>query len=357
MAASRLPDLRDDAVRHRLTGYLRDNWSPTAEVAALSRADGGFSNETWFLDIAGSSAVEHVVLRRQALIGPLEPYDLEREAAVLTALRIASEVPVPEVFGYCGDRSIMGSPFTLIERLDGEVPDYRSVPQYPPWSEPTSRTKMAESILAALAGIQRAPWREESLSALLDNPDGRTPPVVGRVQAWLDKLDLRLGDSASLPVLRDAGHWLVANAPPLPPDDGVVVHGDFRVGNFIWAGTTVTAVLDWEGASVGDPLEDLGYFCHPMARLRAPSLMGMLVPYDELAAIYEAEFGRALDAKRAHYYLIYALYFHLSSLVAGLASAYDGADFRVGLGYTKFAVTTTSLIDHIRAYEEGTHVL
>jgi hypothetical protein len=103
--------------------------------------------------------------------------------------------------------------------------------------------------------------------------------------------------------------------------------------------------------------EDLGYLCHPMARTRNPSLMGMLVPLDELAGIVEAELGRPLDLRRVHYYLVYALFFHLSTLVAGVAAAFEGADLRAGLGYSKFARVTRELIGHMQSYEDGDHVL
>jgi len=351
--APRLPDLRTDSeLRERFAEYLREHWPGGAEVTGLTRADGGFSNETWLLDLAGG---ESVVLRRQALVGPLEPYDLERESAVLKGLRQLSDVPVPEVYLYCGDASVLGSPFTLIERLDGDVPDYRSLPEYPPWAEPGNRTAMAEEVIRALSLIQAARWDEEPLASLLapDHPD--RPPVVGRVLGWLAKLDDRVGRHALLPVLRDTAAWLVENAPE--SDERVMVHGDFRVGNFIWHGTQLTAVLDWEGAGVGDPFEDLGYMCHPMARVRDPSLMGMLVPIEEMCAIFEARMGRPVDMRRVHYYLIFALFFHLSTLVLGYASARDGADLRAGLGYSKFARVTRELIEHMNAYERGSHVL
>jgi len=353
--ATRLPDLRSDACLIALAEYLHENWSSGASVAGLRRAEAGFSNETWFLTIAVGANTETVVLRRQALAGPLEPYDLEREAGILTALKECSDIPVPDVYRYCGDSAILGSPFTLIERLVGAVPDYRSLPEYPGWSDPRQRTRMAEEVLRALALIQGARWREEPLASLISTSDNDEPPVVARVRWWLSKLDRTVGADRLLPVLRDAAAWLIDNAPPT--GEQVLVHGDFRVGNFVCEGMTIIAVLDWEGAGVGDAFEDLGYFCHPMARVRDPSLMGMLVPLDELSRIFEAQMGRAIEMRRVHYYLIYALYFHLSTLVSGFAAAINGADLRAGLGYSKFGRTTSALIDHMRAYEEGNHVL
>jgi hypothetical protein len=83
----------------------------------------------------------------------------------------------------------------------------------------------------------------------------------------------------------------------------------------------------------------------------------MLVPLPELAELYESELGRELDPVRLHYYVIYALYFHLYTLVSGMVSAVNGADLRVALGYSKMARVTAELVSNMRAFEEGNHVL
>jgi hypothetical protein len=150
--------------------------------------------------------------------------------------------------------------------------------------------------------------------------------------------------------------WLLDNAPARRAD-WVLVHGDYRVGNLVWRAGRIVAVLDWEGAGIGDPLEDLGYACHPIMRVQAPELMAMLVPLSELAGIVESELGWAIDPARLHYYVIYALYFHLYTFVSGMVSAVNGADLRVALGYAKLNLGARELVSHMRSFEEGNHVL
>jgi aminoglycoside phosphotransferase (APT) family kinase protein len=352
-----LPDLADLATQRDLLVYLRSRWVPSAVLDGIKRADGGFSSETWFVDLQLNGRAETLVLRRQAFVGPLEPYDLAREVGVLQALA-GTGVPVPAVRFLCEDTEVVGAPFVLMERIDGDVPDYRNLPEFPPWRDSANRRAMARELLRVLACIQDVDWRADSfLNGLLPAlPTPTAPPVLARVAGILAKLELQVGTHGIPPVLTETAAWLVDNAPARPAD-WVLVHGDYRVGNLIWRDNAILAVLDWEGAGIGDPLEDLGYACHPIARVRAPELMAMLVPLPELAQIYERETGRTLDLPRLHFYLIYALYFHLYTLVSGIVSATNGADLRVALGYAKLDRVTRELISHMEAFEAGRHVL
>ena len=78
---------------------------------------------------------------------------------------------------------------------------------------------------------------------------------------------------------------------------------------------------------------------------------------DELERIYVAETGEELDRRRLHYFVIYAVYFHLYTLVSSVVAATNGADFRVALGYAKYPRATAELVRHMDAWERGSHVL
>lgn len=355
--AAELPGLADPAVQAPLVAHLRGHLADEVAIDGVRRTDGGFSSETWFVDLRLDGRPECMVLRRQAVVGPLEPYDLGREVGVIQALRDA-RVPAPEIRLYCDDAAVIGAPFVLMERIEGTIPDYRNLPELPAWSDPSTRSAMGRQVVRTLAAIQAVDWRGDPRLRLLlpagTGPD--TPPVLARVQAILAKLELQVGPRRVLPVLAETAAWLVDHAPHAV-EDWVLVHGDYRVGNFIWQETKIVGVLDWEGAGIGDPLEDLGYACHPIMRARAPELMAMLVPFDELSRIYERQFARALDLPRLHYYVIYALYFHLHTFVTGMVAAVNGADMRVGLGYSKLHRVGAELIRQMQAFEEGRHVL
>jgi aminoglycoside phosphotransferase (APT) family kinase protein len=352
---SELPSLADEGQRQRLVEVLCAGWGGDVEVTRLERAEGGFSNETWFLDVLRADVSEQLVLRRQALVGPLEPYDLGREAAIVEALA-GTAVPVPEVRLFCGDPVPIGSPFMVMSLIEGTVPEYRNLPELAAWADPVNRSAMAREVVRMLALVQRASWERGRLAEAVGGSPSERPPVLAKVRRILETLEWQVGAAAVPPVLRETAAWLAEN-PPAGDMDWVLVHGDWKMGNFIWRDEAIVAVLDWEEAGIGDPFEDLGYLCHPVMRSRAPELMGMLVPLPELAAIYESELGRPLDLERVHYYMIYALYFHLYTLVSGMVSAVNGADLRVGLGYPKFQRATRELVVHMRAFEAGSHVL
>jgi aminoglycoside phosphotransferase (APT) family kinase protein len=352
-----LPDLRGEAVQAALLRYLQDHLDNHVGLEEVRRTEGGFSSETWLLDLRIDGGPECLVLRRQASVGPLEPYDLAREVGVLQALR-DSRVPVPAIRLFCPDGGVIGAPFVLMERIAGAIPDYRNLPELPRWSDPAERSAMGRRLVQVLAAIQAVDWRADpQLSALLPlGASANAPPVLARVEAILAKLALQVGRLGIPPVLVETAAWLHDHA-PRGDEDWVLVHGDYRVGNFVWRGHEIVGVLDWEGAGIGDPLEDLGYACHPIMRARAPELMAMLVPLSELTRIYERELGRTLDLPRLHYYLIYALYFHLHTFVTGMVAAVNGADLRVGLGYAKLHRVSAELIRQMQAFEKGHHAL
>jgi aminoglycoside phosphotransferase (APT) family kinase protein len=356
--ASSSPDLGERGTARRLAEHLQAHGLPQAELIGARRADGGFSSETWFIDVCTGGHTDTLVLRRQAIVGPLEPYDLAREVAVIEALQ-GTAVPVPRVIHFCSDSAVLGSPFVILERIEGEIPEYRSLPRYPRWSDPVQRTRMASDLLRALAAIHAVDWAADArLVALLpDLPGERTPPVVHRIARIRDLLRTMCGPLGVPPVLEETAAFLLDEAPPLPAADRVLVHGDFRVGNLIWHDEGIAAVLDWEGAGIGDPLEDLGYACHPIAREQAPELLMMLVPSPELARMHRELLGSEIDAPRLHFYVIYALYFHLYTFVSATIAALNGAPIRLALGYAKLERVTRSLIAHMRAYEVGDHAL
>jgi len=98
----------------------------------------------------------------------------------------------------------------------------------------------------------------------------------------------RTEDWPAHPIFGHAAGWCREHAPDGPPQDMVIVHGDYKVGNFIWRDDRIVALLDLEGATLGDPRQDLGYACHPAMREAQPELMAMLAPLADLLGRYES---------------------------------------------------------------------
>jgi aminoglycoside phosphotransferase (APT) family kinase protein len=350
-----------------LDRWLQANCFPEmvrAEVTAAARVAGGNSYETWFLTVTDSAddaaAAADVVMRREPIAGPLEPYDILREAQILKGLE-STDVPAPRVLGACADRGIADRPFEIIERLSGDVPDYRNVTSHDDWRRPGGRQHMTREFMRGLASIQSVEWRAPGFGNAfgLDGSETLRPLVHRMIDARVSTVDRHLDDGwPPVPSFYDAAAWLKRHAPDAPADELVLVHGDYRVGNFMWSDHTLTSILDWEGADVGDPLQDLGYACHNVMRQKRPDLMAMLAPFEEFVTAYEQATGRTVDVQRLHYWVVYGLFYHLWTILMALpAVAHRAAKPRVALTYFKVSQCSVFLAQQIEAFEAGHDVV
>ena len=212
----------------------------------IERVRGGHSNETFFIR-RGS---QEWVLRRPPR-GPLLPtaHDVLREYRVLKALN-TTDVPVPRVILACDDVSIIDAPFYLMERLHGLV--IRS--ELPPFAgDAAGRVALSRSLIDALAALHTVDWQAVGLGDF-GKPEGYLERQVRRWTGQLEKSRQR-----PLPDLDAVTAWLTAHMPISGP--ATIVHGDFRIDNAMYASDRpeVIAILDWEMATIGDPLADVGY--------------------------------------------------------------------------------------------------
>jgi aminoglycoside phosphotransferase (APT) family kinase protein len=242
------------------------------DVVGLVQLSGGASRETWAFDVVnGGGATRPLILQRQR---PGALGDIDLEARVLVAARAAG-VPAPEVVTWSTDGGLLGAPFTIVARVDGETIARRILRD--------AEFAAARSRLAGQFG--------RAAAALRDIDPGEVPglPVVevGHYRAMVDEL------GQPHPTFELAFRWLEANRPdPTPPQ---VVHGDFRLGNVIVGPEGLRAVIDWELAHVGDPLEDLGWMCVKSWRYRGPGRVAGVGEVAELLDAYEESCGVRVD--------------------------------------------------------------
>jgi aminoglycoside phosphotransferase (APT) family kinase protein len=248
---------------------------PGAEVVDLSRLSGGASRETWSLDAVGRDGrARPLVLQRERAGGVRTGGGMAAEAALIRAAG-AEGVPVPEVVA-AGDDDGLGAPWLLAARLDGETIPRRILRE---GELADARPQLTAQIARAAAGIHRIP---PSQVHGLEDQD--------QVGQFRDLLDL-LGQPH--PVFELGFRWLEANRPaPVPP---AVVHGDLRLGNLIVGPEGLRAVLDWELAHLGDPLEDLGWLCVRSWRFGGPGRVGGVGDREELCAVYGDASGRDVE--------------------------------------------------------------
>ncbi len=204
----------------------------------------GHSNVTFALSTG-------VVLRRPPR-GPLPPsaHDVLREARLLLALE-PSAVRTPRVLAVCEDPAVIGAPFYVMERIDGVV-----ITDALPGAldGPEQRARVADELIDSLVELHAADWAGLGLGGF-GRPTGYLERQLRRFTGLWEHNRTR-----DLNEVEEVGAWLEANVPDSP--DATIVHGDYRLGNAIYSAAAparLLAVLDWEMATIGDPLADVGY--------------------------------------------------------------------------------------------------
>jgi aminoglycoside phosphotransferase (APT) family kinase protein len=236
-----------------LERFLDAHGLGSGELQAAPIGD-GHSNVTYELRRGDGL---RVVLRRPPR-PPLAPsaHDVVREARLLAALGPAG-VRVPAVLAVCEDAGVIGMPFFVMEHVDGDVLGERMPAAL---DTVAGRADVADELVDALAELHAVDPHAAGLGAL-GRPAGYLERQVRRFGAlWESQRTRDVGE------VERVGAWLARRIPA--SGAGAVVHGDFRLGNVMFdrERPRLRVVLDWEMATLGDPLADLGYLCATWAR-------------------------------------------------------------------------------------------
>lgn len=284
------------ATGEQLAGWLAERLPAGAEpelVAIETPPGSGFSGETLLVTArwteAGRRADRALVVRcepRQFRV--VADTGLAQQARVLRALAGRGTLPVPRLLWYEPDGAALGSPFLVTERLPGRTPT-----DSPPYHErgwfaearPADRAAMWRAGVAAIAGVHAVPPDAVGLPPGPD-PLGAHLASLDRQRDWMPPV--------SVPVLDRAAGWLRANQ-PVPAADPVLLWGDARLGNLLFAGNRVTGVLDWEKVMAGPAEFDLAWFLyldrHHSEGCRLPRLAGLPSPAETVRQ-YQSLTGR-----------------------------------------------------------------
>jgi aminoglycoside phosphotransferase (APT) family kinase protein len=290
------------------------DWLATRDVAIepplnASLITGGRSNLTYQIaDAAGTQWV----LRRPPLAGVIaSAHDVLREYRIMAALA-CSAVPVPPMVAACDDLDVIGVPFFVMGYIDGVVP--RDQATVEAQLTAAARAVVGASLVDALAALHAIDPAEVGLAGL-----GKGNGYVSRQLARWERQLERLGIPEDAR-LRDVLVRLRADVPE--QSEVTIVHGDFRPGNVIVGPDgRVRALLDWELATLGDPLADLGWLMAYWGApgdglsLPVPTRAANFEPRELLSARYAQLTGRSLDD--LDFYLAFALW-RMAAIFAGV---------------------------------------
>ncbi len=255
-------------------------------VASVRRLSGGASRVTSAFDLeTPSGAVRALILQRVRGTGLTPRPDIQVEANLLRAARGAG-VPVADVVA-AGTTDGLNPGWLVVERLEGEAIPRRILRDE---GYATARSALTDQTARALATIHAI---DPTSVPGLPSADPLRHPLE-----FLDALhEVR-------PILELGVRWLAHGKPP--ESESVVVHGDFRMGNFLIDGRGLCGVLDWELAHLGDPAEDIGWLCARAWRFGGPGRVGGFGHLDGFLATYAAAGGRPVHIDQVRWWEAYA---------------------------------------------------
>jgi len=280
-------------VRRPLERFLDDNGLGSGPLEAEPLGD-GHSNVTY---LVRRDDEEFVVRRPPRPPLPPSAHDVLREARLLRALA-GTPVRVPNVLAVCDDERVIGAPFYVMERLDGHVLT-GSIPDE--LDGEADRRRIGEELIDALVEVHAVDIDAVGLD------------TFGRRTGYLDRQLRRfsglweINKTREVPELDRLTAWLAEHKPESGP--ATIVHGDYRLGNTMFgpdAPAELVAIFDWELATIGDPLADVGYLTATWSEagdapgsvmsLSALTAQPGFLTRAELIARYEAGSGRSVSS-------------------------------------------------------------
>jgi len=303
-----------EATRSKLESWFSSRKGHPIHISELKIPESsGMSNVTLLFDIEWQA---DGITHREPCVGRLQPeiarpvfpsYDLTLQYEVMESIGRNSDLPVPELHGLETDTSLLGVQFYIMKRVDGRIPTDMPPYNMDGWmvheTTEAQRTSLWQCAVDTLGKFHRLDYKELGFARLEEA--GKTP-LQQQLQYWQDYLDWAMeGEAHSIG--QRALDWLQGNQPQDEPT--VLCWGDSRIGNMIFTESLddVAAVLDWEMAVLGNPVQDIAWFNYMDSTfaegLGMPRLAG-LPSYKDTIEQWRKVSG--YSARDYDYYLIFA---------------------------------------------------
>jgi len=289
-------------IENKIRAYLSSKLLQAQDLTLrqFRRHTEGWSWETFSFEAGwrenGHEQRQGYVLRKEPdQAGVVGKYDTFGQFTILKALE-DTPVAAPRVFWYELQRDILSAPFFIMEKVEGEIPLPWAEGDRGPFANEAEQYHIARQFVENLAHLHTVDWQAKGLEFFGVPQPGRGAALqeIAKWEAELDRVEL-----TPMPLLRRTALWLKEHAPPAPRTS--IVHGDYRLGNFICRDGRIVAILDWELVHLGDPLEDIGWICLRPWRGRS-KYMASLVERTELYRLYESLTGIHVRDEHVRFY-------------------------------------------------------
>jgi aminoglycoside phosphotransferase (APT) family kinase protein len=286
---------------------------PADATLRVAQFPSGFSNLTYKVEVEGAQGSHSYVLRRPPRgARPGVAHDMRREHDILCVLHELT-IPVPAPVARCDDESVIGAPFYLMQHVDGIILRGARPPEV--GADAATRQErlwgLSSSFVMTLSELHDVDVALPSLHALQRPGDYVERQVGGWTKRWRDS------QTRPLSAVNETAAWLERNRPPAK--GASLVHNDFKFDNLVLDRrdpTRIVAILDWEMATVGDPLMDLGTSLAYWVEAKDPPIFRALglgvtalpgsAKRDELVGMYAAATKR--DTSNVAFYYAFGLF-------------------------------------------------
>lgn len=280
----------------QVEAYLSRLWATPTRVEGLARIPGGASRETYRFDAVAGGERHALILRREPAAGLIDTETATEFRAYQSA---AGVIPVPRAVALEPDGAELERPFFVTERIDGGT--VAGSFERTPFGEHAAA--IGAEFFGALGRLAAFDPAGTQLAEHLHMP---APEECWRTQLdyWEGVIDA--DQLQPIPVVRAAIRRLRATPPP-PPAAVRIVHGDYRSGNLLHDGAgRMLAMLDWEMAHLGDPLEDLGWALDPIWDHFLPGTACGMIPRDEAIRRWERASGLSAEPAAMRWWSLFA---------------------------------------------------